>query len=206
MKNVFVYCEVNEERTIADVSLELLSKGHKLAQQLGVKLEAVVLGDGIEDLAPLIMPFGADVIHLADSPGLYPYRTLPHAAVVEHIFRQEKPEIALFGASPVGRDLAPRIASALRCGLTADCTSLEIGDHHEKKTETTYKDLLYQIRRQPGAQSSENNQLPSGLQIGTGVRVVGTQKEFTEGSLQVTGNSLDVAINGRGFLEVLLPD
>ncbi|HRY98996.1 MAG TPA: electron transfer flavoprotein subunit alpha/FixB family protein [Bacteroidales bacterium] len=146
MKNVFVYCEVNEERTIADVSLELLSKGHKLAQQLGVKLEAVVLGDGIEDLAPLIMPFGADVIHLADSPGLYPYRTLPHAAVVEHIFRQEKPEIALFGASPVGRDLAPRIASALRCGLTADCTSLEIGDHHEKKTETTYKDLLYQIR------------------------------------------------------------
>jgi len=75
-----------------------------------------------------------------------------------------------------------------------------------KRDRVTFEDLLYQIRRQPGAQSSESNQLPSGLQLGTGVRVVATQKEFTEGSLQVTGNSLDVAINGRGFFEVLLPD
>ena len=75
-----------------------------------------------------------------------------------------------------------------------------------KRDRVNFEDLLYQIRRQPGAQSSENNQLPSGLQIGTGVRVVSTQKEFTEGSLQVTDNSLDVAINGRGFFEVLMPD
>jgi flagellar basal-body rod protein FlgG len=75
-----------------------------------------------------------------------------------------------------------------------------------KRDRVTFEDLLYQIRRQPGAQSSENNQLPSGMQIGTGVRIVATQKEFTEGSLQVTGNALDVAINGRGFFEVLLPD
>ena len=75
-----------------------------------------------------------------------------------------------------------------------------------KRDRVTFEDLLYQIRRQPGAQSSESNQLPSGLQLGTGVRVVATQKEFTEGSLQVTGNSLDVAINVRGFFEVLLPD
>jgi flagellar basal-body rod protein FlgG len=75
-----------------------------------------------------------------------------------------------------------------------------------KRDRVNFEDLLYQIRRQPGAQSSENNQLPSGLQIGTGVRVVSTQKEFTEGSLQVTDNSLDVAINGRGFFEVLQPD
>ena len=75
-----------------------------------------------------------------------------------------------------------------------------------KRDRVNFEDLLYQIRRQPGAQSSENNQLPSGLQIGTGVRVVSTQKEFTEGSLQITDNSLDVAINGRGFFEVLLPD
>jgi flagellar basal-body rod protein FlgG len=75
-----------------------------------------------------------------------------------------------------------------------------------KRDRVTFEDLLYQIRRQPGAQSSENNQLPSGLQLGTGVRVVATQKEFTEGSLQVTDNALDVAVNGRGFFEVLLPD
>jgi len=75
-----------------------------------------------------------------------------------------------------------------------------------KRDRLTFEDLLYQIRRQPGAQSSENTQLPSGLQIGTGVRIVATQKEFTEGSLQVTDNALDVAIDGRGFFEILLPD
>lgn len=75
-----------------------------------------------------------------------------------------------------------------------------------KRDRGVFEDLLYQIRRQPGAQSSENTTIPSGLQIGTGVRVIGTQKEFTVGSLQVTGNDLDVAINGRGFFQVLLPD
>lgn len=75
-----------------------------------------------------------------------------------------------------------------------------------KRDRVTFEDLLYQIRRQPGAQSTEDTQLPSGLQLGTGVRIVGTQKEFTEGTLQVTDNALDVAINGRGFFEVLMPD
>ncbi len=101
-----------------------------------------------------------------------------------------------------------------KTGLSAQDTQLATVSHNLanvstvgfKRDRVIFEDLLYQIRRQPGAQSSENNQLPSGLQIGTGVRIVGTQKEFTEGSLQVTGNSLDVAINGRGFLEVLLPD
>lgn len=146
MKNVFVYCEVTEERTIADVSLELLSKGKKLAQELGVKLEAIVLGDKVAGLEKELYSFGADVVHMAESDELFPYRTLPHAAIIEQLFKAEQPEIALFGASPVGRDLAPRIASALRCGLTADCTSLEIGDHFDKKSDTNYKNLLYQIR------------------------------------------------------------
>ena len=75
-----------------------------------------------------------------------------------------------------------------------------------KRDEVAFEDLLYQIRRQPGAQSSENTQLPSGMQLGTGVRVIGTQKEFGNGNLQVTENPLDFAIVGRGFFEVLLPD
>jgi electron transfer flavoprotein alpha subunit len=83
---------------------------------------------------------------VADDNRLFPYTTLPHASLVLHIFHHEKPEIAIFGATSIGRDLAPRIASALRCGLTADCTSLEIGDHFENKTQTEYKNLLYQIR------------------------------------------------------------
>ncbi len=75
-----------------------------------------------------------------------------------------------------------------------------------KRDSVIFEDLLYQIERQPGAQSSQNTQLPSGMQIGTGVRVIGTQKEFTEGSLEITGNSLDIAIDGRGFFEILQAD
>jgi len=75
-----------------------------------------------------------------------------------------------------------------------------------KRDDVVFEDLLYQIQRQPGAQSSQNTQLPSGLQVGTGVRVIGTQKEFTAGSVQITGKPLDLAIVGRGFFELLLPD
>jgi electron transfer flavoprotein alpha subunit len=146
VNNIFVYCEVTEERSIADVSLELLSKGRKLADVLKVKLEAVVLGHKVTKLEALLYPFGVDAIHFADDEKLFPYTTLPHATVIIDLFKKEKPEIVLFGATSIGRDLAPRVASALRCGLTADCTSLEIGDHFENKTQTEYRNLLYQIR------------------------------------------------------------
>ncbi|EAW30106.1 Flagellar basal body rod protein [marine gamma proteobacterium HTCC2143] len=75
-----------------------------------------------------------------------------------------------------------------------------------KRDSVVFEDLLYQIRRQPGAQSSQNTQLPSGLQVGTGVRVIGTQKEFSDGSVQITEKPLDLAIVGRGFFEILMPD
>lgn len=75
-----------------------------------------------------------------------------------------------------------------------------------KRDDVVFEDLLYQIRRQPGASSSESTTLPSGLQVGTGVRVIGTQKEFTEGSVQITEKPLDIAIVGRGFFEILMPD
>ncbi len=146
MNNIFVYCEVTEEGLIADVSLELLSKGKKLADDLHVKLEAVVIGHNVPNLEGQLYPYGVDVIHYANHEKLFPYTTLPHASIILDLFGKEKPEIALFGATSIGRDIAPRVASALRCGLTADCTSLEIGDHFENKTQTEYKNLLYQIR------------------------------------------------------------
>jgi len=146
MKNIIVYCEITEEKQIADVSLELLSKGRKLADQLGVKLEALVFTDKVGTTIENINDFGVDVIYLAEHKELFPYRTQPHFNLVKVIFEQEQPEIALFGATSAGRDLAPRVASTLRCGLTADCTSLEIGDHTETKTGKEYKNLLYQIR------------------------------------------------------------
>lgn len=75
-----------------------------------------------------------------------------------------------------------------------------------KRTRAVFEDLLYQNIRQPGAQSSQQTQLPSGLQLGTGVRSVATERNFSQGNLQETGNSKDVAIQGEGFFQVLLPD
>ena len=75
-----------------------------------------------------------------------------------------------------------------------------------KRSRAVFEDLLYQTLRQPGAQSSQQTQLPSGLQLGTGVRPVATERIFTQGNLQQTGNSKDLAINGQGFFQVLLPD
>jgi electron transfer flavoprotein alpha subunit len=145
VNNLFVFCELDEGKP-ADVSLELLTKGRSLANTLGCKLEAVVLGSGIEGIEKELFPYGTDVVHVADDPVLEHYRTLPFTSVIVGLFRQEKPQIALMGATTAGRDLGPRVSSALHSGLTADCTALEIGDHYVKKSDTTYKNLLYQIR------------------------------------------------------------
>ncbi|MDR2564373.1 MAG: electron transfer flavoprotein subunit alpha/FixB family protein [Prevotellaceae bacterium] len=144
MNNIFVYCEI-ENGVTADVSLELLTKGRELANRLNCKLEAIALGHKLEGVENLLFDYGADVVHTADDERLSPYRTLPHTAIVTGVFREENPQIALFGATTLGRDLAPRVSSALKSGLTADCTSLEIGDHSDSKGKE-YKDLLLQIR------------------------------------------------------------
>jgi len=148
MNSIFVYCEI-EHGIVADVSLELCTKGRKLADRLKCKLEAVVMGAGLDGVEKQIIPFGVDTLWIADSPLLEPYTTLTHTNILVKLFEDEKPQIALMGATSIGRDLGPRVSSALRSGLTADCTSLEIGDHEEKKQGVvvkTYKDLLYQIR------------------------------------------------------------
>ncbi len=145
MNNIFVYCEI-EECKVADVSLELLTKGRVLADTLGCELEALAIGYKLDGIETELIKYGADTIHIADAECLSPYRTLPHAAIVCGIFKEECPQIALFGASPVGRDLDPRVSSALHSGLTADCTSLEIGPHTDNKSGKVYENLLYQIR------------------------------------------------------------
>lgn len=145
MNNVFVYCEL-EGTTIADVSLELLTKGRKLANQLNCQLEAIVAGSGLEGIEKQVMPYGVDKVHIFDAPGLFPYTSLPHSSVLINLFKEEKPQICLMGATVIGRDLGPRVSSALTSGLTADCTSLEIGSHEDKRAGKIYENLLYQIR------------------------------------------------------------
>ena len=145
MNNVFVYIEI-EDGQVADVSLELLTKGRELASTLGVKLEAVVMGHNVAGLEQTLAKFGADTVWVADDEIFAPFRTLPHTATMCGLIRTEQPQIVLFGATPVGRDFAPRVSSALHSGLTADCTQLEIGPHKDAKTGKEYENLLYQIR------------------------------------------------------------
>jgi electron transfer flavoprotein alpha subunit len=145
MNSVFVYCEF-EDGQVAEVSQELLTKGRSLANQLKCKLEAIVIGHELDGIADQVIPYGVDKLYLADDKRLYPYQTLPHTSIVVKLFQEEKPQIALMGASSIGRDLGPRVSSALHSGLTADCTSLEIGSHLDKKADKNYENLLYQIR------------------------------------------------------------
>ena len=145
MNNIFVYIET-EKGVVADVSLELLTKGRELAATLGVKLEAVVIGENLAGMEKELARYGADTVWVADDKELAPFRTLPHTAVMCGLIEQEQPQIVLSGATCIGRDFAPRVSSALHSGLTADCTQLVIGDHRDAKSGKEYKNLLYQIR------------------------------------------------------------
>ncbi len=143
--NLIVYCEF-EDGKVADVSLELLTKGRQLADKLGIKLEAVVAGDNLKDIEKQILPYGVDTVYKFEDKRLYPYTSLPHSSILINLFKEKQPRIAFMGATSIGRDLGPRVSSALHSGLTADCTQLEIGDHKDARTGTEYKDLLLQIR------------------------------------------------------------
>ncbi len=151
MNNVFVYCEI-EGTTVKEVSLELLTKGRKLANTLGVQLECIIAGSGLEGVENQVLKYGVDKVHVFDAEGLFPYTSNPHTALVVNLFKEEKPQIALLGATVIGRDLGPRVSSALHSGLTADCTELEIGDFDMKKRvgdevkSFHYEQQLYQIR------------------------------------------------------------
>ena len=146
MENVFVYVEI-EGTTVQEVSQELLTKGRKLANELGVELHAVVIGTGIKGkVEDQILPYGVDKLFVFDGEGLFPYTSAPHTDIIVSLFKQEQPQICLMGATVIGRDLGPRVSSSLTSGLTADCTELEIGSYEDKKNKTTYDNLLYQIR------------------------------------------------------------
>ena len=145
MNNIFVYLEI-EDGVVGDVSLELLTKGRSLADQYKCHLEAVAAGYQLEKVAEQVFPYGVDVLHVADDRRLAPYTSLPHTSLLVNLFKQEQPQIALMGATSLGRDLGPRVSSALFSGLTADCTALEICNYEDKKAGKIYENLLYQIR------------------------------------------------------------
>ena len=193
--NVLVYCEMSETNTVADISLELCTKGRQLATRLGGRLQAAVLGSSLEETVKELSPYGVDDVFVADDSRLSPYRTLPHFAMLVKLLEKEQPGIVLFGASSVGRDLAPRIASRLRCGLTADCTQLEIGDHTDAKTQTTYKDILLQIRPAFGGNIIATIVTPQTLPQMATVREGVMKKEVFDPSYKSEVHTLEVALD-----------
>lgn len=142
---VWVFAEQHDGK-LSDVPIELLSKGRELADKLGVKLAAVLLGNNIATLTEKLEQYGADKVYLAEHVHLEYYQTNSYSKVLCSLIEQYKPQIFLYGATACGRDLAPHVASASKAGLTADCTDLQIGNHEVKKTNTVYENLLLQIR------------------------------------------------------------
>jgi electron transfer flavoprotein alpha subunit len=142
---VAVFAEQDEGKLVR-VAIELASKARELADRLHTTAGAFLLGGpGVEALAAELIAYGLDKVFIVEDRRLQHYDTIPYAKVLVRLIRQSSPQCVLYGATPVGRDLAPRIASELRVGLTADCTSLEIGDFQAPGGKE-YKDILYQIR------------------------------------------------------------
>jgi electron transfer flavoprotein alpha subunit len=143
---VWVFAE-HEGGSLADVPLELLGKGRELADALMVPLAATVLTDGNgEELATRLGQYGAGKVYLVEHDLLRQYQAASYARVLCELARAHRPQIVLYGATPLGRDLAPTVASALKCGLTADCTDLRIGDHTPPGSKERHRNLLLQIR------------------------------------------------------------
>ncbi|MBN2477017.1 MAG: electron transfer flavoprotein subunit alpha/FixB family protein [Pirellulales bacterium] len=142
---VWVFAE-QEDGSLHDVALELCGKARELADRLGVKTGVVLPGAGVESLPERLIAHGADNVYVIDDQRLGHYQTGPYAQVLCSLIEKHRPQIVIYGATPLGRDLAPRVASTLRAGMTADCTDLEISDVTDPKTKTDHKNLLLQIR------------------------------------------------------------
>ncbi len=141
--SVMVYIQQHEGKA-AEVSLELVSKARELADKLKVEVSAALFGEKVSAEVSRLASLGADRVYIAEDARLKYYTPIPYSKLMNQVVEEYKPQIVLFGATTEGRDLAPRVASHLKVGLTADCTDLQIGDHTQKETE--YKDILYQIR------------------------------------------------------------
>mgnify|MGYP002589264049 FL=1 len=138
-----IFCQTRDG-ALSEVSLELLTKGRRLAAETAGQLEALIIGDNTSLAAEEARRYGAVKIFCADDARLKDYLTLPYVRIAKHVVEAELPDIFLAGATSVGRDMAPRLAAEIGCGLTADCTALELGDCSYKGNE--YKGVLKCIR------------------------------------------------------------
>jgi len=143
VRHIMVFIEQDEGR-IAEVSLELICEARRLAARLGAEVTAVAAGNGLADELAALGQYGCKTVYFVEDERLTHFTSVPYAKSVVQVVRQYQPVIVLVGATIMGRDVAPRIASALRCGLTADCTELQIGEY--KTREKLYTDTFLGIR------------------------------------------------------------
>jgi electron transfer flavoprotein alpha subunit len=141
--SVMVYIQQNGGKA-TEVSLELVSKARELADKLGVEVSAAFFGESLNGEMARLGSLGVNKVYVMEDSRLKYYTPVPYSKLMIQVVTEYKPQIVLYGATTEGRDLAPRVASHLKVGLTADCTDLQIGDHTQKDTE--YKNILYQIR------------------------------------------------------------
>lgn len=143
-KDIYVVIEQRDGK-IAKVGLELVGEATRLAADLGQKVVGILLGDNIKDKAQEVIEYGADSVVYVEDPMLAEYVTEPYAKALTAVIKECDPEIVLFGATSIGRDLAPRIASRIHTGLTADCTKLDI-DEYKAKPDDPGQKLLFMTR------------------------------------------------------------
>jgi electron transfer flavoprotein alpha subunit len=142
---VWVFIQ-RQGKEIVEPSLEILGKACELARDLNVPVAGLLPGRGCEPLAEKIITYGAQKVYVLDSPYLEQYTTHAYSKAICSLVKKENPAVFLLAATPQGRDLAPRIASTLQVGLTADCTDLKIGSYTDPKTKKIFKKILLQIR------------------------------------------------------------
>ena len=126
-KGVFIFAQ-QVDNEISNIAFELLGKGKDLAADLGTEVTAVLVGSGVKGLADQLAEYGADRVIVVDNPELKEYRTEPYTHAIASVIDKFKPDVFLIGATAIGRDLGPRVCARVHTGLTADCTSLDIGD------------------------------------------------------------------------------
>jgi electron transfer flavoprotein alpha subunit len=192
---VWVYAE-QEDGHLADVSLELLSKARELAATLGVSVGAAVLGDHVDKAAGRLVAYGADSVYHVEHPLLRYYQSATHKRVLVDLINEHQPQIVLFGATAIGRELAPAVAGACGCGLTADCTDLQVGNHTDPRSKTEHENVLLQIRPAFGGSiiativNPEN--WPQMATVREGVMVMPTPDTQREGNVvRIRPSSLD---------------
>ena len=193
---VWVFAEA-EGAELSDVPLELLGRGRQLADKLDVPLAAALLGgDNASDLTGTLVAHGADKVYVVCDPKLARYQTTTYCRVLCDLIARHRPQIVLYGATPIGRDLAPTVASAMWCGLTADCTDLRIGDHEQPgKVPKLHKNLMFQIRPAFGgniiATIVNYNRWPQMATVREGVMVMPEPDEKRTGEIVECDAGLD---------------